>query len=234
MDRGLRVRERLGLADSVTLVNAGVGVVAAAVALSDPATAARLILLAAITDAVDGIVARRVGNTEVGPLLDSITDVVSFGAAPGLFVYGAAATAWGRTGTDPFAGLSPEVVLALTVAWLFVALSVLRTALYTAFVDEGETRPGIQNTLGATILAAAYLAGLTWVPALLAASVVLSLAMVAPVQYPKLLARDALVLGVVQAGAILAPAAFGRVFPRALLVAALAYMFLGPRFYWGE
>ena len=233
MDRGLRVRERLGLADYVTLVNAGVGVVAAAVALSDPATAARLILLAAITDAVDGIVARRVGNTEVGPLLDSITDVVSFGAAPGLFVYGAAATEWGRA-TDPVAGLSPEVILALVVAWLFVALSVLRTALYTAFVDEGETRPGIQNTLGATILAAAYLAGLTWVPALLAASVVLSLAMVAPVQYPKLLARDALVLGVVQAGAILAPASLGRVFPRALLVAALAYMFLGPRFYWGE
>jgi CDP-diacylglycerol--serine O-phosphatidyltransferase len=41
-------------------------------------------------------------------------------------------------------------------------------------------------------------------------------------------------MGVVQAGAIVAPATLSRVFPRALLVAALAYMTLAPRYYWGE
>jgi CDP-diacylglycerol--serine O-phosphatidyltransferase len=120
------------------------------------------------------------------------------------------------------------------VASLFVIMSVLRTALYSEFVGPDQNRPGIQNTLAATILVTAYLAGLTLVPALLAVSAVLSVAMVAPVAYPKLLARDASVLGVVQAGAIVAPAAATRAFPRILLVAALAYMLLGPRYYWGE
>jgi CDP-diacylglycerol--serine O-phosphatidyltransferase len=234
MDQGLRVRERLGLADVVTLLNGAVGVVAAVVALSDPALAARLILLAAILDAVDGIVARTLGSTEVGPLLDSVTDVVSFGVTPALFVYGAAAQEWGWLGSGPLSAPTTEVAVALAVGWVFVAFSIVRTGLYTVYVGEGENRPGIQNTLGATILVAAYLAGLTWVPALLAASVVLSVAMVAPVGYPKLLARDAVVLGVVQAGAILAPTVAQRALPRVLLVAALAYMLLAPRYYWGE
>jgi CDP-diacylglycerol--serine O-phosphatidyltransferase len=58
--------------------------------------------------------------------------------------------------------------------------------------------------------------------------------MVAPVGYPKLLARDALVLGLVQAAAILDPTALGRVFPRVLLASAVAYLLLAPRYYWGE
>jgi CDP-diacylglycerol--serine O-phosphatidyltransferase len=234
MDEGLRVRERLGVADVVTLVNAVVGLVAGVVALSDPAPAARLILLAAIADALDGIVARSFGSTTVGPLLDSVTDVVSFGATPALFVYAAAASEWGWLADGPTAAPLGELAAALGVAAVFVVMSVLRTALYEQFVGEDEHRPGIQNTLAATIVVTAYLAGLTSVPALLAASVALSLAMVAPVGYPKLLARDASVLGVVQAGAIVAPTAYGRVFPRVLLVAALAYMVLGPRYYWGE
>ena len=231
---GLRVRERLGVADVVTLFNAVVGLVAAVVALFDPGLAARLVLLAAIFDAVDGIVARQFGSTTVGPLLDSVADIVSFGATPALFIYGAAAAEWGWLGDGPFAAPLPEAVAALAGGSVFVVMSILRTALYTEFVGPEQKRPGIQNTLAATIVVTAYLAGLINVPALLVVSVALSLAMVAPVAYPKLLARDATVLGVVQAGAILAPAVFYRVFPRVLLVAALAYMILAPRYYWAE
>lgn len=234
MDEGLRVRERLGVADAVTLVNAAVGLVAAVLALSDPALAARLVLLAAIADALDGIVARRFGSTAVGPLLDSVTDVVSFGATPALFVYGAAAAEWGWLDAGPAAAPRPQLAAALAVGSLFVVMSVLRTALYTQFVGEEEKRPGIQNTLAATILVTAYLAGLTGVPLLLGAATLLSLAMVAPVAYPKLRARDAGAFGLVQAGAVLAPTAYYRVLPRVLLVAALAYMLLAPRFYWAE
>jgi CDP-diacylglycerol--serine O-phosphatidyltransferase len=234
MDGGLQVRDRVGVADAVTLANAVVGVVAAIIALSDPGLAVRLVLLAAIADALDGILARRVGGTQVGPLLDSVADVVSFGATPALLIYGAAAAEWGWLGDGPTAAPPVEAIAALAVAALFVLMSILRTALYTEFVGEGQTRPGIQNTLGATILAAAYLSGVTWVPGLLAVAAVLALAMVAPVAYPKLLARDAFALGVVQAGAVLVPTVGGRAFPRALLVAALAYTFLAPRYYWND
>jgi CDP-diacylglycerol--serine O-phosphatidyltransferase len=230
----LGVRERLGPADVVTLSNAAVGLVAGIVAFSDPELAARLVLLAAIADALDGITARTFGGSNVGPLLDSITDVVSFGATPALFVYVVTAESWGWL--DPgLTGAPPaEVAAVLAVATFFGVMSVVRTALYTKFVGADQLRPGIQNTLAATILAATYLAGFSWVPGLLVGTVLLSVAMVAPVAYPKLAHRDAAVMGLVQFGAVVAPAALNRLLPRLLLVAAFAYLFLAPRFYWGR
>ena len=226
----LRVVERLGLADVMTLANATLGVVAmAAAVLGEVSLVARLILLAAVADGLDGIIARSRGGTEVGPYLDSMADIVSFGTAPALFVFVAANDAWGPLGQD-----LPLFALAAGVASLFVVFSLVRTVLYTVYVGDGENRPGIQNTLASSIIAAAYLAGLTAVPAILAATVVLSVLMVAPVPYPKLAARDALAMGVVQMGAILVPAALSRLFPRALLVAALGYLTLAPRFYWED
>jgi len=225
----LQVTDRLGVADAVTLANAVVGVVAmTAAVLGEVQLVARLILLAAVADGVDGIVARRYGGTEVGPSLDSMADIVSFGTVPALFVFAAARDEWALT-DEP--GL---YAAAAGVASLVVVLSLARTALYTVYVGEEENRPGIQNTLASSLLAAAYLAGLTAVPALLAGAVVLSLLMVAPVPYPKLLARDALVMGFVQMGAVLLPTALARVFPRVLLVGALAYLVLAPWCYWGE
>lgn len=226
----LRVADRLGFADVMTLLNATIGVVAmAAAVVGEPVIVAQLILLAAVADGLDGIIARWRGGTQVGPYLDSMADIVSFGTATGLFVFAVAQDEWGPLGED-------LVLFALAVgaASIFVVFSLVRTALYTVYVGEDENRPGIQNTLGASILAAAYLSGLVSTPILLGATVVLSVLMVAPVPYPKLAARDALVMGVVQMGAIIAPDAFDSLFPRALLVAALAYMLLAPRFYWGE
>jgi archaetidylserine synthase len=226
----LQVAERLGVADVMTLLNAVLGVVAmTAAVLGEVMLVAQLILLAAVADGLDGIIARKYGGTEVGPYLDSMADIVSFGTAPALFVFIAAQDGWGNLIEDP-----ELFVVAAGVASLFVVFSLVRTGLYTVYVGEDERRPGIQNTLGASILAAAYLAGVTMVPAVLASSVILSVLMVAPIPYPKLAARDALAMGVIQMGAILAPMAFYRVFPRVLLIGALAYLTLAPKFYWEE
>ena len=231
----LQVTDRLGVADVMTLLNAVVGVVAmAAAVLGEVQLVAQLILLAAVADGLDGIIARTRGGTPVGPYLDSMADIVSFGTAPALFVFVAAGDEWGFLDAAPLTDDFELFALAASVAALFVVFSLVRTALYTVYVGEDETRPGIQNTLAASIIAAAYLAGLTFVPGLLAATVVLSLLMVAPVPYPKLLARDALVMGVIQMGAIAAPTALNRLFPRLLLAGALAYLLLAPWYYWSE
>jgi CDP-diacylglycerol--serine O-phosphatidyltransferase len=232
----LQVRQRLGVADVMTLLNAVLGVVAMVVAVTvGPTAAARLVLLAAVADGLDGIIARSRGGTDVGPLLDSTADIVSFGTAPALFLWAAteAAVAGAVPGEIPFDG-AVVLLAAAAVPAAIVVLSLVRTALYTVHVGPEENRPGIQNTLAASILVAAYLAGVTTPALLLVAGVVLSVLMVAPVPYPKLAARDALVMGIVQAGAIVAPTALDRLFPRVLLVAALAYMTLGPRYYWEE
>jgi CDP-diacylglycerol--serine O-phosphatidyltransferase len=221
---------RMSVADVVTLGNGAVGFVAGVLAFHDPGLAARLVLLAAIFDAIDGILARRFGNTEAGPLLDAITDVVSFGVTPALLIVAVAEAEYGTLGTaDP-------VVTAATLLTgaVYVLLAVVRTAMYSTHVDPEAMRPGVQNTLAATILAAAYLTDLAPPWALLVLLAILAVAMVAPLPYPKLRAGDAIVLGVVQIAAVAVPAAFGRIFPIAILVAALAYGIGAPWFYWGK
>ena len=226
----LRVRERLGGADVMTLLNAVLGVVAMTVAITgEPADIARLILLAAVADGLDGIMARQFGGTAAGPYLDSMADIVSFGTAPALFLFAVARAEWAPLTDEPLL-----YAVAASAASLFVVFSLVRTVLYTVYVGEDENRPGIQNTLAASILAAGFLAGVTSVPVILGAGAVLSVLMVAPVPYPKLAARDALLMGVVQMAAIAVPTALQRAFPRALLLAALAYLTLAPRYYWEE
>jgi len=230
-----RVRERVAAADVVTLANAGLGMVATVLAVVEgPDLAARLILLAAVADGLDGLVARRLGGSRLGLTLDSMADVVSFGVAPAAFVFAVA-----RAGLGPFGSLSAAYAGALALAALFAVVALLRTALYTVYFAEETTRPGVQNTLAASLLAVAYLAAGDLAPpgqvavGLLAASPPLAALMLVPVGYPKLTDRDALAMGVVQMGAVLLPAAGGRAFPRALLLAAVAYTVLAPRYYWG-
>ncbi|GAA0453865.1 protein sorting system archaetidylserine synthase [Halococcus dombrowskii] len=214
----------LSLADGVTATNAALGFLAAALAPFSPPLAARLVLLAAVADGLDGVLATHVGSTPVGEFLDSLADVASFCVAPALLVVSTVRLERGMT---------PEGTgwLALAVAALFVVSGVVRLGLYTAYdVERGQTE-GVQTTLAATVLAAGLLAGIATPAVLIGATAVFAGLMVAPIGYPDLRVRDALVMGVVQAGAIVAPTVLFRVFPRALLVCALAYLVLGPRFY---
>ena len=216
---------RLGVADAVTATNAAIGFAAVATAAVDPELAARLILLAAIADGLDGVVARRLGGTDVGPLLDSLADVASFGVAPAALVY-AVATDGGTAITTPFA------VAALVASALYVAMAVVRLAIYTLEDSNRAETVGVQTTLSATLLSVTYLAGIREPAALIALVAACSYLMVAPVSYPDLYARDAVILGGLQALAIGFPVAFNRVLPRSLLVFAVGYLVLAPVAYW--
>ncbi|QLC34199.1 protein sorting system archaetidylserine synthase [Halarchaeum sp. CBA1220] len=221
-----RFAGRLGIADVATATNAGLGFCAVAAATVSPALAARVLLLAAIADAIDGILARRYGGTDVGPYLDSLADVASFGVAPAALALATARAAWGG---DPL-----RVGLAVAVGAAFVAMAVVRLGFYTANDVGNAHTEGVPTTLAGTLLAATVLAGVTSPAVVVGFTALLALAMVTTLPYPDLLVRDALAMGVVQALALLAPAAFGRAFPRVLLAFALAYFLLGPWVYWRE
>jgi len=223
-----RFLSRLGLADAVTAGNAALGTLAAALVAFDPTIAARLVLLAAIADGLDGVVARRYGGTAVGPHLDSLADVASFGVAPALLV---AATV---TGAYSFAS-SPLVYAAgLLVPAVYVALAVVRLAVYTVEDSGAKTTHGVQTTLAATVIAASVLAGLGSPAVVLVLAALSTPLMVTPIRYPDLHPQDALVMGAVQALAVLLTGMAGESFAFALLFLALGYLVLGPRFYWRE
>jgi len=227
MPRRPRFVSRLGVADVVTATNAGIGFLAAAIAPAAPAFAARLILLAAVADGLDGVLAARTGSTPVGEFLDSLADVASFCVAPALVVFDVARIELGLSLGDS----TPALALALVIPMIFVVTGVIRLGFYTADDIERERTEGAQTTLAATVLAAAFLAGVRWPAILLAMTLVFAGLMLAPVEYPDLRVRDALVMGIVQAGAILVPNAVFSLFPRVLCVAALAYLVLSPAYY---
>ena len=214
----------LGIADAVTAANAGLGFVAVVAATVDPELAARLVLLAAIADGLDGLLARRYGSTPAGEHLDSLADVASFSVAPAFVVATVATGAWGYDGL--------RTAAAVGVGALFVAAGVIRLGMYTAYDTGNAHTEGVPTTLAATLLAAGVLAGFSNPAVVVGATGVLCVLMVSTVTYPDLYPRDAVAMGAVQAGAVLAPVALSRLFPRALLAWALAYLALAPRFYW--
>jgi CDP-diacylglycerol--serine O-phosphatidyltransferase len=219
---------RLGLADLVTVANAAIGFAAVAVAGTNSTAAARLILLAAIADGLDGVIARVRGGTPVGPFLDSLADVASFGVAPAVLVH-AIATGSGSIETD-----SALAIVVLVIPALYVSIAVVRLGFY--MLDHGD-RPeteGVQTTLAATVLAVAVLAGVGDPMVLVGSTALFTYLMIAPVTYPDLYARDSLILGGLQALAVSLPTAGNRVFPRSLLIFAVAYLVLAPFVYWRE
>lgn len=219
---------RIGPADAVTVSNAALGFLAALAATVDPVLAARLILLGAVADGLDGVVARHYGGTAAGPYLDSLADVASFGVAPAMVVGAVAVETW------TFESAPVSFALGVALPALFVAMAVTRLGMYTAYdADSDETR-GAPSTLAATILAAGVLAGFVEPIVLVGLAGLLSALMVTTTTYPDLHTEDALVMGGVQACAILLTGDLGEGFAFGLLFLALGYLTLGPWFYWGR
>lgn len=77
------------LPNMVTLAGMCVGLTSIRFAIDDRfGTAVLLILLAAVIDGLDGLIARRLQATsEIGAQLDSLSDFLCFGVAPGVLIY---------------------------------------------------------------------------------------------------------------------------------------------------
>ena len=219
---------QFGLADLVTVANAAIGFVAVAVAIVDPSAAARLILLAAIADGLDGVIARLRGGTPVGPLLDSLADVASFGVAPAILVY-VIATDGGAIGMD-----APITIAAIAIPAVYVSVAVTRLGFYMLHDRDKAETEGVQTTLAATVIAVTYLAGFSDPAVVVGLAALFVVLMLAPITYPDLYARDAVILGGLQALAVAFPTAVSRMFPRALLGFAVAYLLLAPFIYWRD
>ncbi len=219
---------RLSAADAVTVANAGLGFFAIVAAFDDPRLAARFVLLAGITDGLDGVLARAYGSSAAGEYLDSLADVSSFSLAPAVMVFATVREGW----TVTFDAMTPAAFVVAAVPAAYVAMGVLRLGMYTAFDTEIDATEGVPSTLAATLLAAAVLAGVTDPTTLLVATGGFVYLMVSPVRYPDLHASDALVMGVVHAGAVLFPTVLDRTFPLSLLTLAASYLLLAPWLYW--
>ena len=141
--------------------------------------AAILMIIAIMFDSVDGWVARKTNRHDdlgFGKNIDSLSDCISFGAAPAVFIY----TTLNTTST----ALQLIVIL---VSLLIIVCGVLRLTRYNVIADHikisgfiGFPIPGISF-----ILATLYLSGLynTFTASIL--SIIVSILMISNVKYPK-------------------------------------------------
>jgi CDP-diacylglycerol--serine O-phosphatidyltransferase len=101
------------------------------------------LLIAAIFDTFDGLLARQLGATsEFGKEYDSLADVVTFGCAPAVLVY-----AW---------GLQPLGKLGVGIAFLFLVSVSLRLARFNVMTGKSDYRyfVGLPSPAGALTIAA--------------------------------------------------------------------------------
>ncbi|MEV7558083.1 CDP-diacylglycerol--serine O-phosphatidyltransferase [Streptomyces sp. NPDC048331] len=182
---------RLSIADTLTLGNATCGFMAVyftttgiliphltgsgetGMARNSAATAVILMLLAAVFDLFDGIVARKLRSSPMGAELDNLSDLISFGLAPAYFVL-----VYGMVAVDAHQKMS---ALAAIVVLLAV---VLRLARFSCVTMKDGMFQGMPSPFGALTVVSIVLLELPFVPTLLAIIGVAWL-MVSRVEYPK-------------------------------------------------
>ncbi|MCL6639241.1 MAG: CDP-diacylglycerol--serine O-phosphatidyltransferase [Firmicutes bacterium] len=155
-----------------TAANLLLGVAAiAAVQNKNPLMSVFLIILAAMLDRADGIVARRCNAvTAFGKEFDSLADLVSFGVAPSVLAYSAVAGTW------PYPGLACFALFTLCGAYRLARFNVINCSSYFL---------GVPITVAGAVLAA--IIALTSSPAVIVTAVLLlSAAMISTVRIPKI------------------------------------------------
>lgn len=132
------------LPNLVTIAGLCLGVTAIRYAMADRfELAALLILLAAIVDGLDGLIARRLSaSSAFGAELDSLSDMVCFAVAPGLIVYSFA--------------LGEAHAMGWLMALIYVAAGALRLARFNVMQDQDA--PPTRHFVGVPAPAGAMLA----------------------------------------------------------------------------
>lgn len=191
--KSTKIQSFIALSDVISLLNMTSGFLSIVSTINhDFYLASIFMLFALMFDSVDGWVARKINRNDelgFGKNIDSLSDVISFAAAPGIFIY-----TIGTTISN-----SPYILTTLVSLLIFIC-GVLRLTRYNAIADHinfngfiGFPIPGI-----AVILSAYYLTGAFDIYIALILMTVVSLFMISNFKYPKL--DNKLLIG---AGAIL-------------------------------
>jgi CDP-diacylglycerol--serine O-phosphatidyltransferase len=180
----MNILRAIRLPDIFTLLNVAFGFSALLAAGRCSQIAVVFILLAAMADGLDGFLARRMGSSPLGASLDSLADLVSFGAAPAFLAL------------QTFAP-SPQALLA---GIFYLLCGTLRLARFNTSHKSDQFFEGLPIPAAGIALSASVLlerSALTFLIMLL-----LALLMVSSISYPKIRDMRAVsLLGLVLLGA---------------------------------
>lgn len=175
-----KIQSFFAISDGISLMNMLCGFISILLAINHNfELSAILMIIAIMFDSVEGWVARKINRNDklkFGQNIDSLSDAISFGAAPAVFLYTISSTIHHNLS-----------ILPAIISLLIVACGVLRLTRYNAIADYIQTHdfigfpiPGI-----AIILATFYLSGLFNIYIALILMTIVSLLMISNVTYPK-------------------------------------------------
>ncbi|MBN1861092.1 MAG: CDP-alcohol phosphatidyltransferase family protein [Candidatus Thermoplasmatota archaeon] len=209
----------LSVADLITLLNAVLGFCGLLLVFSNELQlAASLILLGLLADGLDGIIARRFGTSHIGEFLEPLADMISLSIAPLALVYKIYVTA---VASEFFL----HVLLGAVLVFSLVC-SVLRLSSFS-LLKEKYFFIGLPTSASAIVLV--VLSFLTPDALyILPVIIVLSLAMISSIRFPKPGLRVNLIAAVFILATIVLDNMFYHIAPLMLLAALLCYMIIGP------
>lgn len=105
-----------------------------------------LIIAALVFDFLDGFAARQLGvHSEMGKQLDSLADIVSFGVAPGVFLFMLMRTAMDQ-GSEPIPAFLPYITVLIPI------FTALRLARFNVDTEQEDFFIGLPSPAGALFL----------------------------------------------------------------------------------
>jgi len=177
----MKITHYMALPDLVSLANASSGFLAVImVSIGNLILASQFMLLAVIFDSIDGWVARRTNRVDehgFGKNMDSLSDVISFGVAPGMLLFTAC-----QSFSIPY--------INILVALLIVISGILRLSRFNVLADSSDV-PGGDKFVGlpipttALILGSFYLSGMFRMDFALIIMAVVAVFMISTIEYPK-------------------------------------------------
>jgi archaetidylserine synthase len=209
----------LSAADFITITNAVLGFLALLRVFSNQLQlAASLILLGLLADGLDGIVARRIGKGQMGEYLESVADIISLSVAPLALVY--------KMYYDAVSShLSMHLLLGMVLVFSMIC-SIVRLSSFS-LLKEKHSFIGLPTSVSAMFLVlTSFLKPDIWV--ILPFIIVLALAMISSVRFPKLGLKMNLVTAVFIVATILLGSMFYNIAPVLLLAALVSYIIIGP------
>ena len=219
-----RLLDLLEPPDFVSLMNAGFGFIALiAVAYNDFTVAAGMVLVGAVADGLDGMIARRTASGELGVDIDSLSDIVTFGVAPAFLAH--------------YVARETSLVVSL-VPIVYVLAALVRLAAYNVQDADSPGFTGVPSTFAGIFVVVLFLSGIPGLVGaeglvLVTATVILAYLMLVEIPYPEVRDRHALGAGAVVALIVLFPSVYDGVLAKLLLVVLVGYIVLAPRYYAG-
>ena len=211
----------LSVADGVTILNAVFGFIALLLVFSSEfQLAVSLILLGLLADGLDGMIARRMGNGQLGQYLETIADLISLSVAPLALVY----QIYSETLHAEF---STQLLLGVVLVCSFIC-SIIRLSSFS-FLKNKEFFIGLPTSASAIFLVSvSYLKPTLWV--VLPLILIFSFAMISSVQFLKPGIRLNLIATVFIVATIILNGKYANIAPL-LLVISLACYIIGGSFF---